>query len=337
MASDGVTKEAGSDEKEIHDNEYVTNQLDTGLKDDPSKRELEWPETAVNPIKVRWRYALGIPGVHLLACLAFLPWFFSWTGVVLSIMGLYVFGTLGVNLCYHRLLTHQGLTTPKWLEHFFAILGVCTMQDTPACWIAMHRIHHKHSDDRPDPHSPLVNFLWGHCGWLMFHNRDFLNVNCYQRFTRDILRDPFYLKLERNENWLLIYLASMAVFFLGGFGVELAMGGTMATAAQFGSSLLVWGVLVRTVLTWHITWSVNSFTHVWGYRNYETDDNSRNNWLVGLWANGEGRHNNHHADQRAAAHGLKWWEFDVTWITIRVLETLGLATNVVRPKSWKKS
>ena len=86
---------------------------------------------------------------------------------------------------------------------------------------------------------------------------------------------------------------------------------------------MVWGVFVRTVLTWHITWSVNSFTHVWGYRNYETDDNSRNNWLVGLWANGEGWHNNHHADQRAAAHGHKWWEFDVTWLTIRVLEKVG--------------
>ena len=336
METDAVSTEAGPEEKEIDDSEYVTLQLETPANDDPAKRELEWPETAVNPIKVRWRYALGIPGVHLLACLAFLPWFFSWTGVVLSILGLYVFGTLGVNLCYHRLLTHQGLTAPKWLEHFFAILGVCTMQDTPACWIAMHRIHHKHSDDRPDPHSPLVNFLWGHCGWLMFHNRDFLNVNCYQRFTRDILRDPFYLKLERNENWLQIYLASMVVFFLGGFGAELAMGGTMAQAAQFGSSLLVWGVLVRTVLTWHITWSVNSFTHVWGYRNYETDDNSRNNWLVGLWANGEGWHNNHHADQRAAAHGHKWWEFDVTWLTIRMLEMLGRATNVVRPKSWQK-
>ena len=118
----------------------VTPQAKTDApRDDPSARELEWPETTVNPIRVRWRYALGIPGVHLLACLAFLPWFFSWTGVVLSLLGLYLFGTLGINLCYHRLLTHQGFTTPKWLEHFFAILGVCTMQDTPACWVAMPR------------------------------------------------------------------------------------------------------------------------------------------------------------------------------------------------------
>ena len=318
------------------DDEYTTAEVAEAETDERHWDPLAWPETAVNPVQVRWRYAMGIPAVHLLACLAFLPWFFSWTGVVLAILGLYVFGTLGINLCYHRLLTHQGFSCPKWLEHSFAVLGVCTMQDTPACWVAMHRIHHKHSDHRPDPHSPLVNFLWGHCGWLMFQNRDFANVNYYQRYTKDLLRDPFYMKLEKHENWLKIYLASMAFFFLVGFAIGWPLGGSAMAGVQFGSSLLVWGVFVRTVLTWHITWSVNSFTHIWGYRNYETDDNSRNNFLVGFWSNGEGWHNNHHADQRAAAHGHKWWEFDVTWITIRVLEMMGLVRDVVRPKVWSK-
>ena len=318
------------------DSDYSTEERDP-LAPPQSVKHLEWPETTVNPTVVRWRYAIGIPSIHVLACLAFFPYFFSWTGVILAILGLYVFGTLGINLCYHRLLTHQGLVAPKWLEHSLAILGVCTMQDTPACWVAMHRIHHKHSDNRPDPHSPLVNFLWGHCGWLMFQNREFTNVNYYQRFTRDILRDPFYFRLERNENWLWIYAASMVVFFLGGFIPGLALGWPLREAMQFGASLVVWGVFVRTVITWHITWSVNSVTHVWGYRNYETDDNSRNNLLVGLWSNGEGWHNNHHADQRAAAHGHKWWEFDVTWITIRLLERLGLVSDVVRPRVWKEA
>ena len=103
---------------------------------------------------------------------------------------------------------------------------------------------------------------------------------------------------------------------------------------QFGLSLVVWGVFVRTVLMWHLTWSVNSVTHFWGYQTYETGDSSRNNILVGLLANGEGWHNNHHADQRSAAHGHKWWEFDVTWITIRMLEMVGLVTQVVRPRAW---
>ncbi|MCH7751233.1 MAG: fatty acid desaturase, partial [Planctomycetes bacterium] len=279
----------------------------------------------------------GIPGIHLLACLAFLPWFFSWTGVVLCVLGLYVFGTLGINLCYHRLLTHQGMSAPKWFEHSLALLGVCTMQDSPACWVAMHRIHHKHSDEQTDPHSPWVNFFWGHCGWLMVENRDFLNVNYYQRFSRDILRDPFYMKLERNRKWLWVYAAHTVLFFLVGFAIGLPLRGSAMEAVQFGSSLMVWGVFVRTVFTWHITWSINSVTHVWGYRNYETNDYSRNNILVGLWSNGEGWHNNHHADQRAASHGHRWWEFDLTWQTIRVLEKIGLVKNVVRPRVWTKA
>lgn len=305
------------------------------LPADPSQT-LPWPKTAVEPVQVRWRYAISIPLIHLLACLAFVPWFFSWTGVALSILGLYVFGTLGINIGYHRLLTHRGMNAPKWFEHTLALLGVCTMQDTPACWVAMHRIHHQHSDHQPDPHSPLVTFLWGHFGWLMFENRDFTNVKDYQRFTRDLLKDPFYLKLERHWNWLKVYLAVAALYPIVGFVLGWLMSGNLWGGIQFGSSLLVWGVFVRTVLNWHITWSVNSVTHIWGYRNYETKDNSRNNWLIGLIANGEGWHNNHHADQRAASHGHRWWEFDVSWLTIRLFEKLGLVYDVVRPQSWKR-
>jgi fatty-acid desaturase len=295
---------------------------------------LSRPETTVAPVQIRWKYAIGIPLIHLLACLAFVPWLFSWTGVACALFGLYVFGTLGINLCYHRLLTHRGLVAPKWLEHSLAILGVCNLQDTPACWIAIHRLHHQHSDEQPDPHSPMVSFLWGHCGWLMFKNRDVFNLNYYQRFTRDILRDPFYMKLERSGNWLSVYLASVLVFFMLGLAIGWPTGESALAGVQFGLSLAVWGVFVRTVLMWHLTWSVNSVTHMWGYQNYETGDSSRNNFLVGLLANGEGWHNNHHADQRAAAHGHKWWEFDVTWITIRLLERLGLVTQVVRPRAW---
>jgi fatty-acid desaturase len=297
---------------------------------------LPWPVTTVQPVQIRWRYAIGIPLIHVLACLAFVPWLFSWTGVACALFGLYVFGTLGINLCYHRLLTHQGLVAPKWLEHSLAILGVCNLQDTPACWIAMHRLHHKHSDDQSDPHSPLVTFLWGHCGWLMIKNREFLNLNYYQRFTRDILRDPFYIKLERSGVWVWIYTASVLFFFLIGLAIGSLTGGSPMAGVQFGLSLTVWGVFVRTVLMWHLTWSVNSVTHFWGYQTYETGDSSRNNLLVGLLANGEGWHNNHHADQRSAAHGHKWWELDITWLTIRLLEKLGLVTQVVRPRAWTK-
>jgi stearoyl-CoA desaturase (delta-9 desaturase) len=229
------------------------------------------------------------------------------------------------------------MKAPRWFEHTLALLGVCNLQDTPACWVAMHRIHHQHSDDQPDPHSPLVTFLWGHFGWLMIENRDFTNVMDYQRYTRDLLKDPFYMKLERKWNWLKVYFGVALIYPVSGFFIGWLIHRDVWGGIQFGSSLLVWGVFVRTVLGWHITWSVNSATHTWGYRNYKTKDNSRNNWLVGLMANGEGWHNNHHADQRAAAHGHKWWELDVSWLTILAFEKLGLVTDVVRPRAWTKS
>lgn len=293
-------------------------------------RHLPLPAT-VNRRKILWPYAIGVGGYHLLALLAFVPWLFSWTGVGLAFAGLYVFGTLGINLCYHRLLTHRGLTCPLWLEHVFATLGVCCLQDTPARWVATHRLHHQHSDEQPDPHSPLVTFLWGHMAWLFVENRQINNISTYDRYARDVLKDRYYFRLERNLLWLWINLAHWVVFFLGGFLACLVLGYSTAACLQFGLSCVTWGVFVRTVAVWHITWSVNSFTHLWGYRNYQTDENSRNNWLVALVSNGEGWHNNHHADQRSASHGHRWWEFDVTWLTIRLLRAVGLASNVTGP------
>jgi fatty-acid desaturase len=278
-----------------------------------------------------WDYAISFVVFHAVACLAFFPYFFSWTGVVIAVLGFYVFGTLGINLCYHRLLTHQGFVVPKWLERTFATLGVLCVQDTPAKWVAIHRLHHQYSDEQPDPHSPLVDLFWGHMGWLLVDNKQIHSLNHYEKYARDVLRDPYYFALERKLAWVWLNLGSWVLFFGAGFGIGYGQTGTLAGATQFGWSLLIWGVFVRTVAVWHITWSVNSLAHVWGYRNYETDENSRNNWFVGLVSNGEGWHNNHHADQRSAQHGHRWWEFDLTWSTIHLLELLGLAKQVVRP------
>ena len=230
-----------------------------------------------------------------------------------------------------RLLTHRGLVCPKWLEHMFAVLGVCSLQDTPARWVAVHRRHHEHADLQSDPHSPLVDFGWGHMGWLVVENRDLMRLGIFARYAKDILRDPFYARLERKLLTIWLVLISWSLFFVGGVMAALLSGGNAIEALQFGLSLLIWGVFVRTVLVWHITWSVNSVTHLWGYRNYETDDASRNNVIVGIVSNGEGWHNNHHADPRSARHGHLWWEVDVTWVTIRFLAAVGLAREVVVP------
>ena len=286
---------------------------------------------AVDRRRVVWSYAVTVGLYHLAALLALLPWLFSWTGVGLAVLGVYVFGGLGINLGYHRLLTHRGLACPKWLEYSFAILGVCSMQDTPARWVAVHRRHHEHSDRQEDPHSPLAGFLWGHVGWMLVVNGDLARLRIYDRYAKDILRDPFYRRMERGMLYPIIILASWAVFFLAGLGAGLLGGHGLAAAAQFGASLLVWGVFVRAVAVWHITWLVNSAAHVWGYRNYETGEGSRNNWVVAILTSGEGWHNNHHADPRSARHGHRAWEIDLIYGFIRLLEATGLAWNVVRP------
>lgn len=296
----------------------------------PTARRLGLP-VAVELRRMVWSYAITVGLYHLVALLAVLPWFFSWTGVVLAVAGVYVFGGLGINLCYHRLLTHRGLVCPKWLEHSFAIIGVCCMQDTPARWVAVHRRHHEHSDRQEDPHSPLVNFLWGRVGWMLVENRDLVRLRIYERYAKDVLIDPLYRRLERTLLYPIIILLSWAVFFLGGVAAGILSGSSAAEAAKFGASLVIWGVFVRTVVVWHITWSVNSAAHLWGYRNYETGERSRNNWVVAILTSGEGWHNNHHADPRSARHGHRRAEIDLIFMLVQLLESVGLAWDVRRP------
>jgi stearoyl-CoA desaturase (delta-9 desaturase) len=281
--------------------------------------------------RIDWPCALTLVYVHLGAMLALLPWFFSWTGVIVFFAGVYFVGLLGINLCYHRLLTHRGFKCPKWFEHTLATLGVLCVQDTPARWVAVHRRHHQHADETPDPHSPLVNFFWGHMGWLLVEHRELNRYGIYERYAKDVLRDPYYVAIERNYLYYKIVLVSWAAYFLAGFLPMLVLGYPAMEAAQFGASLLVWGAFVRTVYVWHQTWAVNSLSHLWGYRNYITDEGSRNNVFVGFFSNGEGWHNNHHADPRSAKHGHRWWEVDITYLTIRLLARLGLVSHVMMP------
>ena len=297
--------------------------------------KLPLPESIV-PGQIRWEYTIPIAMMHLLALLAIVPWLFSWTGLVVMLIGVHVFGQ-AINLCYHRLLTHRSAQVPRWLEHCFVIIALCCMEDTPAKWVSIHRYHHNHSDEANDPHSPLVAFIWAHIGWLVVRNDKMHNISTYHKFAPDILKDPFYLKMEKSFSWVWIYVAHAALFFIIGFGIGWIASGSWLAGLQFGLSLLVWGVFVRTVLVWHITWSVNSLTHLFGYSNYDTHDHSRNNWLVALLTVGEGWHNNHHYDPASASNQHRWWEFDVTYYQIKLLEKLGLAKNVILPKHLRNT
>jgi fatty-acid desaturase len=290
------------------------------------RRALERPAGVMAPI--RWRYALPILVLHLLALLAFVPWLFSWSGLVLFAVGFHVFGT-GVNVGYHRLLAHGAFKCPAWVERTFVMLAVCCMEDAPATWVATHRLHHKDSDERPDPHSPRASFWWSHLGWLLRENSDVSSLNTLHRCARDLLKQPFYRWLQRGYTVMWIYLAHAAVFFSAGFLVSWISGGSRGESLQLASSWLVWGVILRTVAVWHITWSVNSLSHVFGYQSYRTGDDSRNNWLVALFTSGEGWHNNHHIDPTSASNWHRWWEVDAMYLVIKGLEKVGLATDVV--------
>ncbi len=275
-----------------------------------------------------WFRVFGIALYHAATLLAFTPYFFSWTGVVVAVLGYYLFAMLGINLGYHRLLAHGSLSCPKWLEYLFALFGVLCLQLGPAYWVAIHRRHHQSPDDPQDPHSPRSGFYWAHVGWILTHDPNTDPSFVTNRYAKDLMKDKFYAWLETGGWCFWVPVASWGVYFAAGFAVELFAGGTIGESVRFGLSILAWGVFVRTVIVWHITWSVNSVCHLWGYRNYETPDRSRNNLFVGVLAHGEGWHNNHHAEPRSARHGHRWWELDTTWMAIKGLARMGLATDV---------
>jgi stearoyl-CoA desaturase (delta-9 desaturase) len=281
--------------------------------------------------RIIWPYIIGIGVFHLLIPLAFLSYFFSWWGLAWLPVGNFIFCSMGIGAGYHRLLTHRGYKCPQWLEHTLAVLGMCNLQDSPVRWVLVHRLHHQHSDHESDPHTPQVSWFWGHVGWLFIENRDTTSPDAYHKYAGDLLSDPFYMALERNGRYFWVYFLQFPIFYALGAAVGFLAHGTSAASLQYGLQWMLWGVVYRTLFTWHVTWGVNSAAHLWGYRNYETRENSRNNWLIALGTNGEGWHNNHHADPRSAAHGHRWWEFDVTYRMICLGERLGLAWDVVRP------
>ncbi|MFM7798285.1 MAG: acyl-CoA desaturase [Planctomycetota bacterium] len=282
---------------------------------------------ATEPRKVLVRYTVPILAVHALAFLVLVPSWFSWTAVVACVLGVHVFGQT-ITMGYHRLLAHRSFRTPLWFEHLLVVGALCCLEDSPARWIATHRMHHAHSDEERDPHTPLVTFLWGHVWWLLVRNGDLHHRSSYERYARDVLRDPFYMWLEKHP-WspLWFYAAQCGLYAAAAFGVGL-LWGDAASAGAFAAGVVAWGVFLRTVLVWHITWSVNSLTHMFGYRNHDTDENSRNNWLVALVSCGEGWHNNHHADPACCTVQHRWWEIDVTYWEVRALSLVGLASDI---------
>lgn len=281
-------------------------------------------------IKLNWTVIIAIAGMHLLALLAFWPAMFSWSAFTVFVIFYFLTGQIGITLTYHRLLTHRSFRTPKWFEYLLTLCATLAWQGGPVSWVGTHRLHHKHSDTENDPHSPNHGFNWAHTFWVMFEELDDMAP---EDAAKDLTRDRGHYLI--NKYFYLPQFVMLPVMFLGGMLTYYAFPGTSwvgSSAAMTGLGWIIWGTAVRTVAVYHVTWFVNSATHTWGYRNYDTADNSTNLWWVGILSFGEGWHNNHHAHQRSAAHGLRWFEFDITYWTIVALGKVGLATDIFLPK-----
>ena len=268
--------------------------------DDTSRTRFESAYTLSN---VNWVTAGFMVAFHVLAIAAF--WFFSWQNLIVALVLHWMAVGFGISLGYHRLHTHRGFKTSKAFEYFLAICGTLTLEGGPIFWVATHRKHHQHSDQDGDPHSPREGGFWAHMGWILFGDTHHNNTELMGKYAPDLGRDQFYRWLN-TYHWVPLTTLGLILLAVGGW------------------SMVLWGIFLRVVVGLHGTWLVNSATHMWGTRRFETRDDSRNSWWVALLTFGEGWHNNHHAHPVSARHGLAWYEFDISWITLKLF-------NAVRP------
>ena len=257
--------------------------------------------------RMNWTTTLALVLMHIGAVAAIFV--FNWRAFAVAVFLIWMATGLGISMGYHRLHTHRSYNVPLALEYFFAVCGALTLEGGPIFWVATHRIHHQKSDQPGDPHSPRDGAWWAHVGWILFGEAKHNNTRLMSKYAPDLAEHGFYVWLN-NYHWLPIVVLSLVLLVLGGL------------------PMMLWGVCLRVVVGLHATWLVNSATHMWGSRRFSTRDDSRNNWLVALITFGEGWHNNHHAHPTSARHGLAWYEFDPSWIQIKILRFFGIARAI---------
>jgi fatty-acid desaturase len=256
-----------------------------------------------------WGTAAFLVITHLAAICALFYW--SWPAIITAVILYWVAGSLGIGMGFHRLITHRGYKVPKLVEYFLVTCGMLAIEGGPIQWVTTHRIHHAHTDQAGDPHTPRDGGWWAHIGWILRGGAQVHDQASMQRYAPDLIGDRYYVWLNLFYYAPLIVLA-LALLAFGGWGV------------------MLWGVFLRLILGLHATWLVNSATHMWGRKRFDTGEDSRNSWWVALLTFGEGWHNNHHAHPSSARHGLKWYEIDVNWWCICLLRLMGLARRIKR-------
>ncbi|MFP5205886.1 MAG: acyl-CoA desaturase [Acidobacteriota bacterium] len=281
----------------------------------PARPQVRMGRAAVTGMGLNTVTLVVIVVFHLGAIAAL--FFFSWQRLLVAAI-LYVLAiNVGIGMCYHRLLTHRGYRVPRWLEYIMTVCATLALEGGPMFWVATHRVHHQLSDQEGDPHTPREGAWWAHTGWILFGEAMHAQTSLLSRYAPDLGRDRFYVWLSK-WHWLPISLSGVLLFTLGW-----VFGGPVN-----GIAMVLWGGFLRVTLGLHATWLVNSATHLWGSRRFETRDQSRNSWWVALLSGGEGWHNNHHAHPVSARHGLVWYEIDPNFWGIWILAKLGLAKKI---------
>lgn len=261
-----------------------------------------------NENKIQWVTLIWVIVYHLLAIWALFT--FSWQNLAVTAFLWWFVQSFGLGIGYHRLLSHKGFKTFKSFEYFLTFLASISMQSGAITWVTCHRIHHAFTATDTDPHSPTENgFWWSHIGWILKGAAQNNDEATHRRYSPDLMKDKFHVFL--NKYYLVpTVVLGVALYFIGGY------------------SMVLWAIFLRTVWAWHCTWLVNSATHLWGTRRFETKEDSRNVWWVALLTWGEGWHNNHHAHPVSAKHGFKWYEIDINWYQLKVLKAVGLIWDV---------
>jgi fatty-acid desaturase len=256
---------------------------------------------------INWVSATAFTVFHAGAVVAL--FYFSWPAFFTA-LGLYWLSlSLGIGMGYHRLLTHRSFEAPKWVEYFLAVCGSLALEGGPISWVTTHRIHHQFSDKPGDPHTPRDGKWWAHIVWMLVGDATHSQTGECIKYAPDLCKDRFLVCLSKY-NYVPLLILSVLLLVCG------------------GAPFLLWGVFFRVTMGLHATWMVNSLTHFWGRRRFVTRDDSRNNWLVALLSFGEGWHNNHHAHPTSARHGLAWYEVDMSWMAIRLLQIMGVVKFV---------
>lgn len=281
----------------------------------PARQQIHMGRAAAVGAGINWLTLTVIAAFHLGALAAL--FFFTWQRLAVMVVLYAAAINVGIGMCYHRLLTHRGYQVPKWLEYAMSVCATLSLEGGPIFWVATHRVHHQLSDQQGDPHTPREGGWWAHTGWILWGNAMHAQTETLNRYVPDLARDRFFVWLSKYH-WIPITASGVALF----------AGGWLTGGPINAIGMVLWGVFLRVTLGLHATWLVNSATHMWGNRRFDTRDDSRNNWWVALLTGGEGWHNNHHAHPVSARHGLAWYEIDPHYWGIWLLSKIGLARKI---------